>query len=184
MYARAHAPVPTPEEAPKRPRKNRATKCNLTTNPNSTRTLTKSQPCVIPDGDPDYDGSVDWLNQLGYDVMNHHMPTFQPNAVNPYGVQCDHAWFAQFEVQGASVLRFFLEPVVRSINYATTLGYKRVVMTGLSGGGWSTTMLAAIDPRITLSLPVAGSMPCDFQHTSWDYEQLRGFFSTARGAFP
>ena len=38
------------------------------------------QPCVIPGGDFDFDGSVDWLNQLGYDVMNHHMPTFQPNA--------------------------------------------------------------------------------------------------------
>lgn len=130
-------------------------------------------PCVLPGGDPDYDGSVDWLNQLGYDVMNHHMPTFQPNANNPYGVACDHAWFAQFEAQGAPVIgRFFLEPVVRSINYAVgVLGYKRVVMTGLSGGGWTTTLLAAIDPRIALSAPVAGSLPCDFQHTSWDFEQ-------------
>lgn len=129
-------------------------------------------PCVLPDGDPDYDGSVDWLNQLGFDVMNHHMPTYQPNANNPWGVQCDHAWFAQFEAQGAPVMRFFLEPVVRSINYAVgALGYKRVVMMGLSGGGWSTTLLAAIDPRITFSAPVAGSLPCDFQHTSWDFEQ-------------
>ena len=65
------------------------------------------------------------------------------------------------------VLRFFLEPVVRSINYAVSLGYTRIVMAGLSGGGWTTTMLAAIDPRITLAMPVAGSIPCDFEHTSW-----------------
>ena len=32
-------------------------------------------------------------------------------------------------------------------------------------------LYAAIDPRIQLSVPVAGSVPCDFRHTSWDYEQ-------------
>ena len=31
-------------------------------------------------------------------------------------------------------------------------------MIGLSGGGWSTTVAAALDPRIGLSLPVAGSV--------------------------
>jgi hypothetical protein len=129
-------------------------------------------PCFLPNGDYDFDGTVDFFNQLGYDVANHHMPTYQINAENPYNVTCDHQWFAQFEMQGAPIMRFFLEPVVRTINYAlNTLGYKRIVMAGLSGGGWSTVMLAAIDPRITLSIPVAGSMPCDFQHTSWDFEQ-------------
>ena len=59
-----------------------------------------------------------------------------------------------------------------TINYATeVLGYKKIVMAGLSGGGWTTTMLGAIDTRITLSVPIAGSIPCEFQHTSWDYEQ-------------
>jgi hypothetical protein len=37
--------------------------------------------------------------------------------------------------------RFFLEPVVLTINFALdVLGYDNVVMTGLSGGGWTTTM--------------------------------------------
>jgi len=43
---------------------------------------------------------------------------------------------------------------------------------GLSGGGWTTTLAAALDPRIQLSLPVAGSVPCSFDHTSWDFEQF------------
>ena len=131
-------------------------------------------PCVQPPS-YDYDGTVNFLNELGYDVMNLHMPTYQVNAGQaPYNISCDHAWFEQFAAQGAPVIgRFFLEPVVRAINYAVgPLGYQRVVMTGLSGGGWSTTMLAAIDPRIALSLPVAGSLPCDFRHTSWDFEQF------------
>ena len=32
-----------------------------------------NSPCNISGGDPDYDGTVDWLNQLGYDVLNLHM---------------------------------------------------------------------------------------------------------------
>lgn len=129
-----------------------------------------NDPCSIPRGDPDYDGGIDWLNQLGYDVFNLHMPTFQVNAPSPAsGLQpCDHYQFAPLLAAGVPVFRFFLEPVVRAINYATeVLGYERIVMAGLSGGGWSTVMSAAIDPRISLSMPVAGSMPCDFAHTSW-----------------
>ena len=130
-------------------------------------------PCLIPpDGLLDFDGTIDWLNQLGYDVANHDMPTFQANAYNDYNVSCNHTFFEQFTEQGAPFMRVFLEPVVRTINYALgELGYKRVVMAGLSGGGWSTTLLAAIDPRIALAVPIAGSLPCDFQHTSWDFEQ-------------
>jgi hypothetical protein len=61
--------------------------------------------------------------------------------------------------------QFFLEPVWLSVNYAKSLGYQRIIMGGLSGGGWTTTVAAAIDPRIGLSFPVAGSVPCDFRHT-------------------
>ena len=32
-------------------------------------------------------------------------------------------------------------------------------MVGLSGGGWTTTLYSAIDPRIDISFPVAGSLP-------------------------
>jgi hypothetical protein len=129
-----------------------------------------NSPCNISDGDPDYDGTVDWLNQLGYDVFNMHMPLYQVNQV-PFA-PCDHSWFEQWEAQRVPVFRYFLEPVIRAINYATSvLGYSRIVMAGLSGGGWTTAVSAALDPRIQLSLPVAGSMPCDFAHTSWDFEQ-------------
>lgn len=43
---------------------------------------------------------------------------------------------------------------------------------GLSGGGWTTTLAAALDPRIDLSIPIAGSIPCNFGHTSIDFEQF------------
>ena len=127
------------------------------------------RPCALND---EYkDAASDWLNQMGYDVMSISMPLHQLNYYEPSN--CDHSWFEQFEKQGVKTIgRYFLEPVVRTINYATNvLGYKRVIMMGLSGGGWTTTLMGAIDTRIQLSVPVAGSIPCEFKHTNWDYEQ-------------
>ena len=128
-----------------------------------------SQPCNL---NPDmwHDRAQDWLNQLGYDVMGISMPLHQLNYHKES--QCEHSWFEQFEKQGVKTIgRYFLEPVVRTINYAKKMGYKNIVMMGLSGGGWTTTLMGAIDTRIDLSIPVAGSIPCAFNHTSWDYEQ-------------
>ena len=54
-----------------------------------------------------------------------------------------HQWFQQFEDQGDDVMRYFLEPVVLVVNYAVeVLKYKHIVMAGLSGGGWTTTIAA------------------------------------------
>jgi hypothetical protein len=36
---------------------------------------------------------------------------------------------------------------------------KRVAMTGLSGGGWQTALLSAVDERITATMPVSGHSP-------------------------
>jgi hypothetical protein len=64
-----------------------------------------------------------------------------------------------FRVNAQYFSQHLLISQILTINYALTLGYKHVVMFGLSGGGWSTTIAAAVDSRITLSIPVAGSVP-------------------------
>jgi hypothetical protein len=57
-------------------------------------------------------------------------------------------------------LKFFIEPVALAAGYAKhTLGYKHVVMVGLSGGGWTTTLSSALITDIDLSIPIAGSVP-------------------------
>ena len=70
-------------------------------------------------------------------------------------------WFWQWEAKGDHPLRYFVEPVVLTANYATErLGYGELYMAGLSGGGWSTTLAPAVDKRIRGSFPIAGSVPC------------------------
>jgi hypothetical protein len=74
-------------------------------------------------------------------------------------VGCDRhgAIFATF---GETGFRYFLEPVVVSLNYMLSHGkYRDVTIMGASGGGWTTLLAAAIDTRITNSASVAGSLP-------------------------
>ena len=73
-------------------------------------------------------------------------------------------------------LRYFIEPVRASINYALSLrSYSKVIVSGISGGGWTTTLLAAIEPRITHSYAVAGSVPFASRAVNeGDWEQLAG----------
>jgi hypothetical protein len=128
----------------------------------------------------DYYNMSSFLSELAdADVFIVSMPFYGINAVPE--VSEDHTWLRQFEVPGHSpkenatnTLQFFMEPVVLSTNYAFALGYDEVHLTGKSGGGWTTTVAAAIDPRLQFTVPDAGSLPEDFNHTSWEYEQLPG----------
>lgn len=51
-------------------------------------------------------------------------------------------------------------PVVVAINHGLKEGrFNHVAMIGFSAGGWLTSVMAAIDHRLELSIPVAGFMP-------------------------
>src|SRR5438477_356802 len=65
-----------------------------------------------------------------------------------------------------SPMKYFLEPTAISLNHLKTQSrtghfpkYRAFHMIGLSGGGWTTTVYAAIDPAIRCSFPVAGTIP-------------------------
>jgi hypothetical protein len=75
-------------------------------------------------------------------------------------------------------LQFFMTPLAEAVNWLRAQGYRDIRMGGLSGGGWSTAVYAAVDPRIVRSYPVAGTLP--YRHVcadgGWplcagDYEQ-------------
>ncbi len=81
----------------------------------------------------------------------------------------------------------FLMPVVSAIDYETrSFKYDSVYMAGLSGGGWTTTLIAAIEPRVKKSFAIAGSYPlpikqCGGNSRDWEqkYEDLYNLASYA-----
>jgi hypothetical protein len=73
-----------------------------------------------------------------------------------------------------SLLRYFLEPAMGSLQWALRhRSYLRIGMAGLSGGGWATTVLAALEPSVQVSYAVSGSVPMKYRATprEGDWEQ-------------
>lgn len=108
-------------------------------------------------GEPDI-GMRRTLNALlseGVMVLGVYMPQ-----VTPEDCRWEHDKLFSIRTVG-SPMKFFLEPTLVSLNYIEKNfpQYRDYVMVGLSGGGWTTTVYAAIDPRIRTSIPVAGSLP-------------------------
>lgn len=97
----------------------------------------------------------------GYGVLGVFMPHMRPG-------DCTGRHEAMFQITNVigSPIKFFLEPTAVSLNYLKTRSqvggfpnYRAFHIIGLSGGGWTATVYAAIDPAIRCSFPVAGSIP-------------------------
>lgn len=70
-----------------------------------------------------------------------------------------HARMNQLDLCGASGLAPFYLNMKRGLDLLLSLEHtdpQRVAVTGLSGGGWQTIVLSALDTRVSLSNPVAG----------------------------
>lgn len=66
-------------------------------------------------------------------------------------------------------LQVFVSPVAAALDYvAAQQVVEDVTMVGISGGGWTTVLYAALDPRVDVSVPVAGSVPL-FQRSGLDW---------------
>ena len=104
--------------------------------------------------------TINALLREGYGVLGVFMPHMQPG-------DCTGGHEAMFQMKTTgSPLKYFLESTAVSLNYLKTRSragrfpnYRTFHMTGLSGGGWTTTVYAAIDPTIRCSFPVAGTIP-------------------------
>ncbi len=119
----------------------------------------------------------------GYAVLAFSMPLYGPNNQPTVELprigklklaQHDHMKFLTPE--SGHPIKYFIEPVIIALNYINqSLDYSSISMVGISGGGWTTTLAAAVDTRIGYSFPVAGSYPIYLRSNSqrdWgDYEQ-------------
>lgn len=66
---------------------------------------------------------------------------------------------ADLDLVGASGVGLFYLAMRRGLDYLwndPNVDRNRVGVTGLSGGGWQTIVLSSLDPRVSVSIPVAG----------------------------
>lgn len=133
----------------------------------------------------------------GFTVGACDMPAFDLNAANTsftsmlgsaITTSTTHDMSA-LETDGIIGLRIFLDGHIAVINHCMSrLGFKRVRLVGLSGGGWSAEWLAAVDPRITAVHSVMGSLPFSMrgaqggpgQDGDWEQLPASGYWGAAR----
>lgn len=121
------------------------------------------------------------LLSAGYSVVTMSMPLNGPNSrpnvlVPKFGSieLVSHEYLQFLPLKAGSPIRYFIDPVEQVVGLLAPR-YRDVSMIGLSGGGWTTTLAAALDQRITRSYSVAGSYPLFLRFNSaknWgDWEQ-------------
>ena len=106
--------------------------------------------------------TVVWLQMPLYGdnlIASNPAPPYPSNCLTN---QCERhtALFQAYAASATSPYFYFLDPVIATLNLVLSkASYQDVTMMGASGGGWTTLVAAAIDPRITTSVAVAGSLP-------------------------
>jgi hypothetical protein len=102
-----------------------------------------------------------WALATGTPVLLIDMPAMGINERPAESYQNHDDVFNLTFPTGSSFLNPFIDPFIRGINYceASLDVSEGVYVGGFSGGGWTTDIVAAVEPRITAAYPAAGSLP-------------------------
>ena len=71
----------------------------------------------------------------------------------------EHYYGSDLDLVGVNGVGLFYLAMRRGLDYLynnPNVDKNRIAVTGLSGGGWQTLMLSSLDPRVSVSIPVAG----------------------------
>jgi len=129
-----------------------------------------------------------FLNQ-GYTVAAFSMPLTGMNSQPMIDIEnigpikfSQHKQFVLLERNSFSTISYFLTPLSATLNHLDeNYQFDEYHMIGISGGGWASTIYPAIDPRISKSFSVSGSLPLGLRHDNkdiGDYEQFHpGLYS-------
>ena len=148
----------------------------------------------------DFERSVKAIRSLidaGYDVLVASMPGIGWNRLKNVRVKTwdgdgfvtglhenRHELFELIDTGTGHYIKFFVEPVVASIDAAISLrDYSTITMAGESGGGWTTTLVAAMDSRIDYSISFSGTLPFFARHKSKDLGDVEQFSSAFYRSF-
>jgi len=116
--------------------------------------------------------TMDYFIEKGFSIMAFSMPLYggnTPPSTDSRYAPPNHMHDYLPDVLGDSFIHVFVEPIVVGINYVESqYNFLDISMTGISGGGWTTHICAAIDPRIKSSFPTAGSLPLFFRQGTCD----------------
>ena len=131
-----------------------------------------------------YEGidTIKFFVEKGYSVLAFSMPLSGMNNQpifysNDFGniKLTSHNQFIFLESESFSPIQYFVEPIWVSLDYIDqNFIFDSYNLVGISGGGWTATLYAAIDPRVDQSFSIAGSLPFFMQSETknfGDYEQ-------------
>ena len=127
--------------------------------------------------------TIEFLLKNNYSVLAFSMPLLGMNnqpiveIPNLGKIKLEsHDHFSLLDSNQFSSIKYFVEPIAVSLNYIDkNFDFDSYYMVGISGGGWTTTLYSAIDPRIIQSYSVAGSLPFYLRSSPdnlGDYEQI------------
>ena len=129
---------------------------------------------------------LDFFNTRGYSIMAFQMPLIgdNPGIINSRNeIVKDHEVLVKFNTEKKSFLSLFTTPIIVALDHILlNNNYKSISMTGISGGGWTTVMVSAIDQRIENSFPVAGSLPLSL--VTYDIADIENVFKPFYAKYP